>query len=155
WSGYRAAPGDDGHLSLAAMLRAAADVAGEDHHFRVLQAPLNLAMPEALTLANQRVGDEEVPLLAAAAEGGVAVVASGSLLQARLTRALPAEIRTALGADLATDANRALQFVRSAPGLATALVGMSRTDHVEENLALAQVAPLPPEWYIPSEAPTA
>jgi len=32
--------------------------------------------------------------------------------------------------------------VRSAPGITTALVGMSRIAHVEENLELAQVDPV-------------
>jgi aryl-alcohol dehydrogenase-like predicted oxidoreductase len=46
---------------------------------------------------------------------------------------------------LATDAQTALQFVRSAPGICTALVGMSGIEHVEENLQLVDVEPLEPE----------
>ena len=34
--------------------QAARDVGGADHHFRVIQLPYNLAMPEAFTRANQR-----------------------------------------------------------------------------------------------------
>ena len=61
-------------------------------------------------------------------------------MQARLAWQLPEQIRIQLGS-LATDAQTAIQFVRSAPGVATALVGMSRVEHVEENLALVQVEP--------------
>ena len=60
---------------------------------------------------------------------------SASLLQSRLA-SLP------LGLDeripgLATSAQRAVQFVRSTPGVTVALVGMQQRQHVEENLALA------------------
>ena len=48
---------------------------------------------------------------------------------------MPEAIRDALGS-LATDAQAGIQFVRSAPGVTTALVGMSNVAHVEENLAL-------------------
>ena len=45
------------------------------------------------------------------------------------------------------DAQRALQFTRSTPGIAVALVGMSQVRHVEENLALAAVPPLTEAQY--------
>jgi aryl-alcohol dehydrogenase-like predicted oxidoreductase len=69
------------------------------------------------------------------------VFASASLLQGRLAQGLPREITRHL-AGLDTDAQRALQFVRSTPGVTTALVGMRRREHVEENLATARVAPM-------------
>jgi aryl-alcohol dehydrogenase-like predicted oxidoreductase len=43
---------------------------------------------------------------------------------------------------LTTDAQRALQFVRSTPGIGTALVGMKSVAHVEENAAVAATAPM-------------
>ena len=42
---------------------------------------------------------------------------------------------------------RSLQFVRSTPGVTTALVGMKRVPHVEENLKTAEVAPATSEQY--------
>jgi aryl-alcohol dehydrogenase-like predicted oxidoreductase len=42
----------------------------------------------------------------------------------------------------------ALQFARSAPGITTALVGMSRREHVESNLQLVGVPPTPIEQFI-------
>jgi aryl-alcohol dehydrogenase-like predicted oxidoreductase len=48
---------------------------------------------------------------------------------------------------LETDAQRSLQFVRSTPGVTTALVGMKQIPHVEENLKTAEVAPAPWEQY--------
>jgi aryl-alcohol dehydrogenase-like predicted oxidoreductase len=44
---------------------------------------------------------------------------------------------------LDTDAQRALQFVRSTPGMGTALVGMRTAAHVGEAARLAAVSPVP------------
>jgi aryl-alcohol dehydrogenase-like predicted oxidoreductase len=74
------------------------------------------------------------------------VIASASLLQARLARGLPDQVRVPLG-PLASDAQTAIQFVRSTPGITTALVGMSRIEHVEENLALVRVEPVGMQKY--------
>jgi aryl-alcohol dehydrogenase-like predicted oxidoreductase len=57
---------------------------------------------------------------------------------------VPDNLHAHFGAALTSDAQRALQFARSAPGVATALAGMSQIAHVDENLATAQVAPMNP-----------
>ena len=72
------------------------------------------------------------------------VIASGSILQGEVARGLPEAIREALGS-LGTDAQTGIQFVRSAPGVTTALVGMSRVEHVEENLQLVAVETAQPD----------
>ena len=92
-------------------------------------------MPEALFFQNQKLGDEYVSALEAAQSVGITAIASGSLLQGQVARGLPEAIRDPLGS-LATDAQTGIQFVRSAPGITTALVGMSQRAHVEENLQL-------------------
>jgi len=142
WNGYRQEPGSRGYLSLAEMSSIARDAGGEDHHFRVVQLPYNLAMPEALTNANQGVGTEQLSFLMAADRLGVTVMCSASMMQARLSQNLPAFVGQALKG-LNTDAQRAIQFVRSTPGVTTALVGMSQRTHVEENLAVDSVPPAP------------
>ncbi|HET7100320.1 MAG TPA: aldo/keto reductase, partial [Terriglobia bacterium] len=43
---------------------------------------------------------------------------------------------------LTTDAQRAIQFARSTPGITCALVGMSRREHLEENMGTASRPPL-------------
>jgi len=146
WNGYRVPPAAEGHLSLQEMVGLAREVAGEDHHFRVIQLPLSLAMPEALTHATQALEGHQVPALAAAARLGIYTMASASLLQSRLTRGMPPFLGEVLGG-LETDAQRALQFVRSAPGLGTALVGMKQEGHVLENLATARIPPTPLEQF--------
>jgi aryl-alcohol dehydrogenase-like predicted oxidoreductase len=141
WNGFRVRPGDPSHLSLEDMVAAARRAGGEGHHFRFIQLPLNLAMAEAVELPTQKVGGELVTALEAAAYLGLTVVASASILQGQLIGRLPSQL-AAHFPGIATDAGRAIQFARSAPGIATALVGMARVAHVEENLRLASVAPL-------------
>jgi aryl-alcohol dehydrogenase-like predicted oxidoreductase len=74
------------------------------------------------------------------------VVASASLLQAKLSQGLPEQLARQFPG-LETDAQRAIQFTRSTPGIAVALVGMSDTAHVKQNLAVSSVPPLDPESY--------
>jgi len=146
WNGFRVAADSGGHHSLPLMFAAAQEVGGDDHGFRFIQLPFNLAMPEALTLANETVAGEQMAVMEAAAGLGVTVMASASMLQGRVARGLPDEVREPLGS-LATDAQTAIQFVRSAPGVTTALVGMSNVEHVEENLKLTLVEPVGPDRF--------
>lgn len=147
WEGYRRRPEAHDYLSLAELVRLAEEVAGAGHHFKVVQLPYNLAMPEAYFFPNQTVDGEAVTLLEAAARLGITVFASASLLQGQVARGLPRELRALFGDGLETDAQCALQFVRSTPGLTTALVGMKHLDHVEENLRLVGVPLALPEKY--------
>jgi aryl-alcohol dehydrogenase-like predicted oxidoreductase len=144
WTGYRTDPGTPGHLSLEEVVKAAHDVAGAGHNFKVIQLPYNLAMTEAYTRATQRVGAEIVTVVEAARRLGIYVMASASVYQGQLTRNLPPVVSQFLPG-LETDAQRALQFVRSTPGIGTALVGMKSAVHVEENAEVAAVRPLPPD----------
>jgi aryl-alcohol dehydrogenase-like predicted oxidoreductase len=146
WNGFRVAPEAAGYHSLVRMVELAREVGGESHGFRFVQLPFNLGMPEALVLLNQDVDGVEVSTLEAAAALGVTVVSSASILQGRVAHGLPETIREPLGS-LATDALTAIQFVRSTPGITTALVGMSDRKHVEENLQLARVEPAHPDDY--------
>jgi len=142
WNGYREDPGAPGYLSLAELVGAARAVAGPDHHFQVIQLPYNLAMPEAFTRANQKFDGSFVPVLEAARRLGVYVMASASVYQGQLTRNLPPVVAELLPG-FTSDAQRALQFVRSTPGIGTALVGMKSTTHVEENAAVVRRPPTP------------
>jgi aryl-alcohol dehydrogenase-like predicted oxidoreductase len=142
WEGYRKPPQSPGALSLERLAGIAREAGGEGHHFRFIQLPLNLAMPEAFGM---QVDGENV--LKQARRLGITTVASASLLQSRLARNLPSEVRERLpGAR--TDAQCAIQFVRSTPGITTALVGMSKGEHVRENLELATVAAATEEQYL-------
>jgi aryl-alcohol dehydrogenase-like predicted oxidoreductase len=146
WNGYRQDPSEPEYLSLSELTTLARQVAGDAHHFRVIQLPYNLAMPEAFTRGNQRLGDALVSTLDAAGKLGMYVMASASIYQGKLARNLPAMIAELLPG-LTTDAQRALQFVRSTPGIGTALVGMKSVGHVEENAGVAAAPPVPWEQF--------
>ncbi|HEX9666855.1 MAG TPA: aldo/keto reductase [Thermodesulfobacteriota bacterium] len=140
WNGYRQEAKYDSSLSLPELVDLAEKIAGKEHHFKVIQLPFNLAMPEPLILRNQSLDGEMLTVIESARRLGVTVIASSSLLQRQLTEKLPDFIVKHLR-DLDTDAQRAIQFVRSTPGITSALVGMSRMNHVEENMWVAKLPP--------------
>lgn len=110
WDGYRV----PGQLDLVALEGVAREVGGAGHRFRVLQLPLNPRMPEAADAPTQRGRT----LLEVAAELGMYVMSSASILQGKLPAA------------------EALRWTRTRRGLGTALVGMGRPEHVEANAAV-------------------
>jgi aryl-alcohol dehydrogenase-like predicted oxidoreductase len=139
WNGFRQEARARDSMQLAELATLANDIAGDDHHFRFIQLPFNLGMTEALTLGNQSIDGKEKTVMEAASELNITLIASASLLQGQVARNLPAFVAEALG--LEDDAQRSLQFVRSSPGITTALVGMSHIEHVRANAKLVGVAP--------------
>lgn len=142
WNGFRVPPGQEGHLSLARLLEAALVAGGRDHHFRWIQLPLNLAMPEAHLAPTQMIEGTAMTPLAAAQASGLSVQTSASIMQGRILRQLPDGFAEALG--LRTPAQAALQFTRSCPGVTTALCGMGQAAHVAENVAVMAIPKLDP-----------
>lgn len=136
WNGFRG-----GMLSLQSLIDTACEIAGGNHHFRFVQLPFNLGMQEAGIASSK-----EVSVLASAINLGITVVASSSLLQGRLARDLPMHLARMLP-ELRTDAQRSIQFTRSSPGIASALVGMRSMAHLIENLAVSDVSPIPFSTY--------
>lgn len=133
WNGFRIPQNARNHLSLFDLVEIAKKVGGKSHHFRFVQLPVNLAMTEAIRIPTQKLNGADAAFLDAAKKLGVTVVASASLMQGQLTQKLPDGVRS-LFPDLATDAQRAIAFVRSLP-LATALVGTRSVSHLNENIA--------------------
>jgi aryl-alcohol dehydrogenase-like predicted oxidoreductase len=146
WDGFRVPPARRDHLELSEMVEIAHELAGDGHHFRVVQLPFNLAMTEAQTLPTQTVSQQMVPFLTAANALGVQVVTSAALLQTNLLGHLPEAVAAKLE-PLRTDAQRCLQFARSCPGVTAALVGMKQAAHVAENLEVLRVPPLSPAQF--------
>ena len=140
WNGFRVSPQDAGFHSLEKMVQIAEQIGGAKHGFKFIQMPFNLAMPEAFVLPNQQLNGKVVTTLEAAKDLGVKVVASASILQGKLAQNVPLYIRETLG-NLTTDALTSIQFARSAAGITTALIGMSSTNHVAENMKLAEIEP--------------
>jgi aryl-alcohol dehydrogenase-like predicted oxidoreductase len=138
WNGLRKPAADPAHHGLDELLDLAHDVGGDGHHLRVAQLPYNLAMIEARTSG----------FLDEARARGVYVMASAPILQGQLASGLDGDLAAAIDASTPhaghrwTDAQRALQFARSTPGIGTALVGASRAAHVEQAAAVAAAPPL-------------
>ncbi len=135
WEGFRRKDA----LSLPRLVEIAAQEGGPEHHFRFIQLPFNLGMVEAFV-------DRPESVLETAMRLGVAVVASATLLQTRILANMPDRVQELLPG-LATDAQRAIQFTRSTPGIAVALVGMGRREHVLANLGVAGIPPIGIEQY--------
>ena len=123
WEGLR----KKGALSLDRLAEIAIEEGGAEHRFRFIQLPFNLNMVEAFVERPESV-------LEAGARLGIAAVASATLLQGQVLAH--------------KDAIHAIQFTRSTPGISTALVGMSRREHVVENLGVASVLPMAREEYV-------
>src|SRR5438874_10572013 len=145
WNGFR----QDAHardaLQLGEITQMAQEIAGGRHHCRFVHLPFNLAMTEALTLGNQTIRGRDRTVMEAASELDITLIASASLLQGQVAKNLPGFVAEALG--LENDTERALQFARSSPGITTALVGMSRAEHVKANARLVGVPPATAEEF--------
>jgi aryl-alcohol dehydrogenase-like predicted oxidoreductase len=141
WTAYRTLTDDPDYLSLTEIIGMAVQIAGQNHHLRYIQLPYNLFMTEAFALENQQVSEEFLSAIAAAEELGITVMISAPLMQGRLANPIMPQLADVL-TGLDTDAQRAIQFVRSTPGVTAALVGMKNVAHVRENLALMDVAPV-------------
>ena len=144
WTAFRSPPGVPDYVSLTEMVGLAFEVAGENNHLRYVQMPYNLVMTEAFALQNQQVSDAFLSATEAAEAFGLTVTVSATLKQGALASPFMAELAPHFP-NAETDAQRAIQFARSTPGVTSALVGMSQLEHVEENLALSRVPPADPD----------
>jgi aryl-alcohol dehydrogenase-like predicted oxidoreductase len=138
WTCFRLPQNETGYLSLEDMVRIAEDVGGEDHGFRFIQLPYNLAYTEAYLLKNQSVGgDTELTILEACNRLKIGVFTSVPLLQAKL---FGAKIPDYLGYN--NQLLKIIQITRSTPNILAPLIGQKKLQHVKENIELAKVAPL-------------
>lgn len=132
WSGFRVSTASRQHLNLWELYQIAKEVGGEDHHFRFIQLPYNLGMTEAYTLRNQEVKGEKLSTLEACQRLGLYVYTSASIYQGRVLGRVSQSLKERLRVD--SDVLASLQFVLSTPGVGTALVGMSKLEHLKENV---------------------
>lgn len=141
WNGFRLEPESPDYLSIEEINVIAREVGGTANHFKAIQLPVNLAMPEAWVLANQSFGANLVPFLNIADRNQMIVAGSAGLLQARLAGPLPEFLHKHFPG-LEKNSQRALQFARSLPGMTVSLAGMKKKAHVAENIQTANVRPL-------------
>jgi aryl-alcohol dehydrogenase-like predicted oxidoreductase len=138
WSCFRVKEGEAEHLNLDDVVDVAKGVGGEEEHgFRFLQLPFNIAMSEALTQRNQRIADEPLTTFEASKRLGVGVFTSVPLSQGRLLS------HTRVPALEGSRALSLIQFARSAhPAVVAPLIGQKSPEHTRENLRIAMTPPL-------------
>ncbi len=146
WGGFRVSPASRQYLNLSELLKIAEEVGGKDHHFRFIQLPYNLGMLEAYTLKNQEVGGERLSTLEACERLGIYTYISASIYQGRVVGRVPQELKERLRVE--RDVHASLQFVLSTPGVGTALVGMSRLEHLKENIQMLHIPRLSPTEFL-------
>ncbi len=139
WSCFRVPHNNKEYTNLKDLVDMAKDATlkqgNDEHGFRFVQLPFNLAMPEAATQRNQSIGSGVYTFFEAASILGINVFTSVPLMQGRL---LNSNIPTMNGIE--SKALRCLQFARSSPAIP--LVGQKRLEHVEENIKVARISPL-------------
>lgn len=137
WEGFRLPQNSAAHLPLEQVLELAADAAEavhgdrDAHRFEAIQLPLNLALTEAAVKPTQSWKGSDVPILGAAADAGLTVLTSATLMQGRILGHIKEEVKKVL--DSTEDVEACIEFSRSSEGVTTALVGMGTPDHAESN----------------------
>ena len=143
WECFRVTKDNPQYLSLEDTISMAKKIGGKDHGFRFIQLPFNLAYDQALLGKTQSIGGESVSVLESAARLGIGVFTSVPLMQGRLLQ--PGAMPDFL--DL-KPSMRALQFIRSSPGVLAPLVGQKSTEHVSENLEIMKIPPIPEDEFL-------
>ena len=142
WECFRVPKSDPRHLALEDVVRMARDAGGDGHGFKFIQLPFNMHYDQALLSKCQPLGGKMVPPLEAASALGLGVFTSVPFMQGRL---LQPGVMPEFGS-LQPPA-RALQFVRSAPGVLAPLVGQKSQKHIDENMGIMGVPPMEPDEF--------
>jgi aryl-alcohol dehydrogenase-like predicted oxidoreductase len=137
WECFRVKDNDPQHLSLEDIVEMAKKIGGDDHGFKFIQLPYNMNYDQALLAKNQIIQNKPVSILESAVTLGIGVFTSVPFMQGRLLSpgVMPefSDLKPSL---------RALQFIRSSPGVLAPLVGQKSAEHVSENLEIMQIPPL-------------
>lgn len=149
WNGF-ISQRDDELLSLEKLVECAKKVGGENHRFKYIQFPFNMAKTAAYTEFTQKVKGEECTILQAAYRLKIGVISSSSLLQRKLfQKPFSAEVGVVLDDTMTIkdDVGLALQFVRSTPSIVSSLFGSIVPRHIKENCEIAKVKAVPKAKY--------
>lgn len=149
WNGFLYEEGHTEYLSLLELVDIAKEAGGEDHHFKYLQMPYNLAKPHAFNYTNQKYRDGKYySTMQVALMENIHIIGSSSLLQMNLFKKPFAKtIGSVLGTNALTDIHTALQFARSGP-VVSALFGSLTPEHVKNNLYLSYAPKADRESYV-------
>jgi len=134
WECFRVTSDNPQFLSISDVIDIAIETGGNSHGFRFIQLPFNLHLDQAMMFKNQNVDKKNLSILDAAKFYQLGVFTSVPFMQGRLLAngVLPEfnELKPSL---------RALQFIRSTPGVISPLVGHKTKEHVQENLEIMKI----------------
>lgn len=143
WNAFTYEEGNEEFINLEDIYDIAHRVGGQNHHFKYIQLPFNMAKTHAYSVANQKMSDGKYYTpLQVAYKLGLGVMSSASLLQMHLfRRPFKPEIGYLLDSkmELQSDVQLALQFVRSTRGIVSSLFSSTIPEHVDNNLGIAKV----------------
>ena len=143
WECFRVKDNDPQHLSLEDIVQMAKKIGGDEHGFKFIQLPYNMNYDQALLGKNQIIQNKPVSILESAVTLGIGVFTSVPFMQGRLLApgVMPefSDLKSSL---------RALQFIRSSPGVLAPLVGQKSAEHVSEYLEIMKVPPLSNEDFV-------
>ena len=143
WTCFRVAPDNKEYLSLEEVVKLAEKIGGDEHGFRFIQLPYNLAYSEALVLKNQAVGAEKsLNILEAAARLHIGIFTSIPLFQGQLLRANIPDY-----GGLTDQVAKLVQIIRSSPSIIAPLIGQKKQEHVEQNLKVSDIPPMDEAQY--------
>jgi len=140
WNGFVKL--DEELLSLEKLIQIAQKVGGENHRFKYIQTPFNMAKTDIYTQETQSVNHEKCTLLQAAHRLNIGVISSSSLLQMNLfKKSFTAETGVILDdtMTLQSDIQLALQFVRSTPGIISSLFGSKVPVNIKQNCEISKI----------------
>ena len=143
WECFRVMKDNSQYLLLEDIVEMAKNVGGENHGFKFIQLPYNMNYDQALLGKNQLIQNKPVSILESAVTLGIGVFTSVPFMQGRL-----------LSPGVMPDFNdlkpslRALQFIRSSPGVLAPLVGQKLSEHVSENLEIMNIPPMSNEDFL-------
>ena len=143
WECFRVPNDNPQYLSLEDTVNMAKKVGGENHGFKFIQLPFNLYYDQALLGKTQIIQNNPVSVLESATRLGIGVFTSVPLMQGRLLQpgVMPefSDLKPSI---------RALQFIRSSPGVIAPLVGQKSAEHVSENLEVMKIPPYSDEEFL-------
>ena len=143
WECFRVKDNDPQHLSLEDIVKMAKKIGGDNHGFKFIQLPYNMNYDQALLAKNQIIQNKPVSILESAVTLGIGVFTSVPFMQGRLLSpgVMPefSDLKPSL---------RALQFIRSSPGVLAPLVGQKSAEHVSENLEIMNIPPMSDEDFL-------
>jgi aryl-alcohol dehydrogenase-like predicted oxidoreductase len=137
WECFRVPQNNPQYFSLLEILQLAKEAGGTEHGFRFIQLPYNMYLDQAYMLKNQPDNGNAVSILESAKNNHIGVFTSVPFMQGKLLSPGVMPEFSNLKPSL-----RALQFIRSTPGVLAPLAGQKSDSHVQENLSIMNIPPL-------------